>query len=75
MSIAFLITLAALRELLRLLAGDFATSIIPGWHTTIHSNEWILTIGALLILFVAWVAMGLFRLTNILIEQVWNSNK
>ena len=61
--LALLLTFFLVRELLSyaMMSTDFATSIIPGWHTSIYPNQMMLSIGALLVICAAVIAYGIFR--------------
>ena len=69
-AITILIVFVSLRELLRLMTGDFATSVVPGGHSTIYLSEWTLSIAALSILFLTGLTAGLFKLTNHIVGRI-----
>jgi len=70
--LSILITFLLIREVLRLGTGDYATAVIPGWHTTIYPNEWMLTIGALFIGIIAFLAFILFKGIKILLTKIFS---
>lgn len=71
-AVSVILTFILVRELLRFATGDFFTSIIPGWHTTLYSTEWMLSIGAIIILSICFVAFLLFKLLNKLVLKLLN---
>ena len=73
MTIALIFTLIILREILRQMSGDYTTSVIPGWHTTVYPTEWILTMVAILILLVSGITMSLFKLIKNIMEKIWKT--
>jgi len=60
-ALVLLLTVIIVRELLKLLPNSFYTSMLPGWHFTFHSNEWILTICSVIVLLIAILAISIFK--------------
>ena len=73
--VSIILTFIILREILRLLTGDYFTSVIPGWHTTIYSTEWSLTIGASILIISTGIIIGLYKLLNNGIKRIWKSTE
>lgn len=70
--VSILVFILLLRELLRFFSGDFVSSIIPGWHTTIYPTEWLLTIGAFVVVLFGFVLFGLFKGIRKILDWCWN---
>jgi len=70
-ALALLLTVIILRELLRLLPSNFSTSVFPGIHFTIHSNEWILTVTSVIILIVVLLITGVFKILKNILIKFW----
>jgi hypothetical protein len=65
--IASFLTFLITRLALAFLAGDFAYSVIPGWHTIIYPPEMTLTVLTLILLSLTLSIAGLFKLMTKLI--------
>ncbi len=69
--IATILTFIVVRELLRLMIGDFAYSIIPGWHSTILPPQTTLTVLTILLLIMTLVILGLYKLIFNAFLSLW----
>ena len=69
--VAGALTLLILWGLLTFLSGDFALSVLPGWHTTISSPETSWRLISILLLLLTLFAYGLYRIISKVLRTFW----
>jgi hypothetical protein len=69
--IGTILTFFVVKEILRFITGDFAYSVIPGWHTTIFSSQTTLTILTILLLVLTLVVVGLYKIIFRIVWTLW----
>jgi len=73
--IGTVLTFFIVRGLLGFLTGDFAYSVIPGWHTTILTPQTTLTILTTILLVVTLIVVGLYKLISKALQAIWTRLK
>ena len=70
--IGCLLTFLTTRTLIAMLAGDFAYSVIPGWHTVIYPPEMTLTVLTGILLGLTLIVVGIYKAVSILISLIFD---
>ncbi|WP_276373146.1 hypothetical protein [Chryseolinea sp. H1M3-3] len=70
--IACILTFFGTRALIGIMAGDFAYSLIPGWHTIIYPPAMSLTVLTGILLVLTLIVIGLYKCVSLLVAAVFD---
>jgi hypothetical protein len=68
--VACILTFFGTRSAIGIVAGDFAYSLIPGWHTIVYPPEMTLSVLTGILLVMTLIVVGLYKCVSAIISAV-----